>query len=159
VEGAVMERFAGYFSFYGRTSRLGYWRIQIAVLGIFAFVILTLFAAIAAVGAASTVVGWILLFLVALPCLWAFVAMGVRRLHDRGRRGWWLLVFWVAPSALAEVVEGMTAPPLVWIGFAISLGSLALALWGLVELGFLKGTTGANRYGDDPVPMPVDAFA
>ena len=29
--------------------------------------------------------------------------------------------------------------------------AFALYLWGLIKLGFLRGTIGANRYGPDPV--------
>ena len=55
--------------------------------------------------------------------IWPHIAVGVKRCHDRGRTGWFLLIFFV---------------PL-------------LQLWPLVELYFLKGTTGSNEYGEDPL--------
>lgn len=35
------------------------------------------------------------------------------------------------------------------------LASLAISIWALVELGFLRGTVGANRYGPDPLASPA----
>lgn len=55
---------------------------------------------------------------------WASLAIAVKRAHDRGRSGWFVLV------GLIPIVGG---------------------LWLLVELGFLKGTDGDNAYGPDPL--------
>jgi uncharacterized membrane protein YhaH (DUF805 family) len=38
-------------------------------------------------------------------------------------------------------------------GLIFSLASLAVSLWALVELGFLRGTAGPNRYGPDPLVL------
>jgi uncharacterized membrane protein YhaH (DUF805 family) len=32
---------------------------------------------------------------------------------------------------------------------------LVLSLWGLIELGFLRGTVGPNQYGPDPLESKV----
>ena len=61
--------------------------------------------------------------LVFLLPTWALVA---KRLHDRDKSVKWILLFLV--------------PVLGW-------------LWLLVELGFLHGTVGPNRFGADPVAM------
>ena len=55
---------------------------------------------------------------------WVSFAVTVKRLHDRGRTGWFFLI------ALIPV-----------IGF----------IWLAVELMFLKGTSGENRFGPDPL--------
>jgi uncharacterized membrane protein YhaH (DUF805 family) len=55
--------------------------------------------------------------------LWPAVAISIKRWHDRGRSGWWVLI------ALVPVVG--------W-------------LWLLLDNGFLRGTPGANRYGPPP---------
>jgi uncharacterized membrane protein YhaH (DUF805 family) len=81
------------------------------------------------------------------------LAVGTKRLHDRDRSAWWLLLFYLLPSVL-----------LVWILVDIEIGSnvtlryvsLLLALliiwiWQIVELGFLRGTIGPNAYGPDPL--------
>jgi uncharacterized membrane protein YhaH (DUF805 family) len=58
--------------------------------------------------------------------LWPALAVSVKRWHDRDKAGWWVLVNLI---------------PLVgW-------------LWALVENGFLRGTAGPNRFGEDPVSI------
>lgn len=57
-----------------------------------------------------------------LLILWPSLAISAKRWHDRDKSAWWLLVNLI---------------PLVgWI-------------WALVENGFLRGTAGPNRYGED----------
>jgi uncharacterized membrane protein YhaH (DUF805 family) len=36
---------------------------------------------------------------------------------------------------------------------------IGLSLWLLIDVGFLKGTQGPNRYGPDPLETKVDAAA
>jgi uncharacterized membrane protein YhaH (DUF805 family) len=48
-----------------------------------------------------------------------------KRWHDRDKSAWWILIGLI--------------PFIGWI-------------WVLVEVGFLKGTDGPNRFGEDPVP-------
>ncbi len=56
--------------------------------------------------------------------LWAQAALSVKRAHDRDRSGWFVLVMLI---------------PLVNI-------------WPIIELWLLRGTTGDNQYGPDPLP-------
>ena len=56
--------------------------------------------------------------------IWFSLAVGAKRCHDRDRSGWFQAI------ALIPLIGG---------------------IWLLVELGFLKGTAGANRFGSDPV--------
>jgi len=56
--------------------------------------------------------------------IWFSLAAGAKRCHDRGRSGWFQ---------------------------AIVLIPIIGAIWLLVELGFLKGTEGENRFGPDPL--------
>ncbi len=79
------------------------------------------------------------------------MAVMVKRLHDRDKSGWWVLLFWGVPVALngwrtANVPEGQVSVVDVIAG--------AISIWALVELGFLRGTSGPNRFGYDPVPDP-----
>lgn len=59
-----------------------------------------------------------------LLVIWPSIAVGVKRLHDRNRSGWWLLLILV---------------PIIG------------AIWYLVDAGILKGTEGSNRFGPDPL--------
>jgi uncharacterized membrane protein YhaH (DUF805 family) len=64
----------------------------------------------------------ILFFLGLAPFLiWITVAVQIKRWHDRDKSGWWFLINFV--------------PIIGW-------------LWVLVECGFLRGSDGANRFGD-----------
>ena len=67
---------------------------------------------------ASSVVG-VLFFLLAG---WPLVAVSVKRLHDRNKSGWWLLV--------------AVVPVAGW-------------LWYVVDVAMLEGTRGPNRFGAD----------
>jgi uncharacterized membrane protein YhaH (DUF805 family) len=105
--------------------------------------------------------------------LYIGVAVATKRLHDRDKSAWWLLVFIVLPLVLnipallylphqlAFVGQVMRAaqenlpppaqplePPLV----VISRGAATIiSLWAFVELYILRGTVGDNRYGPDPL--------
>jgi uncharacterized membrane protein YhaH (DUF805 family) len=81
-------------------------------------------------------------------------AIGVKRLHDRDRSGWWILLFYVAPSVLGGA--GNTTDGALASGI-LGLAALVFSLWGLVELGFLRGTVGPNRFGLDPLQPQVAA--
>lgn len=63
-----------------------------------------------------------------------------KRLHDRGRSGWWAAVI------LLSIAACWPHP----IGFFDFLFFLVL-LWALVELAVMPGEPGANRYGANPL--------
>ncbi|HXW23312.1 MAG TPA: DUF805 domain-containing protein [Xanthobacteraceae bacterium] len=75
-------------------------------------------------------------------------AIGVKRLHDRDRSGWWTVLFYFAPIVLLAA-QGSADGPLA--SSALGLAALAVSLWWLVELGCLRGTSGPNRFGPDPL--------
>jgi len=141
-----MERLRELMRFDGRLSRLGYWRryLTLAIIGAVAWgVALT---GSLAVGAWAAV-----LFLPLIPVLVASLAICVRRLHDRNRSGWWLLVFIFLPGVLMALVEGkaiQTSTVLLYL--AAVLAALVVIVWGLVEIGFRRGTRGDNRFGAEP---------
>jgi len=68
-----------------------------------------------------------------------------KRLHDRGRTGWW------AALVLVSLVAVWSHPN----GFFAFLFALVL-IWAVVELGAMPGETGANRFGPNPLrPAPL----
>jgi uncharacterized membrane protein YhaH (DUF805 family) len=93
--------------------------------------------------------------LMAVSWISAF-AIGIKRLHDRNKNGWLIVLFYVAPSILGGVAN--TSEQAV-VSFVLGLASFVISIWGLVELGFLRGTVGPNPYGPDPLQRPavVDA--
>jgi uncharacterized membrane protein YhaH (DUF805 family) len=74
------------------------------------------------------------------------VSTGVRRLHDRGKSGWWLFLYYFAPSQLLKTSTSL------WHGGAliIPLAVGAVLIWGLIDLGVLRGEPGDNVYGPNP---------
>ena len=64
--------------------------------------------------------------IIGILCLWPTLALLFKRVHDRDRSAWFILIFLI---------------PIV--------GSI----WLLVEVWFLKGTDGPNRFGDDPLQI------
>ncbi len=85
---------------------------------------------------------------------WFYAAASIRRLHDRNRSGWWMIPLVVATS----VHDGHFGDWLggSWTAALIELAAFIALIWGLVEMCFLKGTSGPNRFGPDPL-APVDS--
>jgi uncharacterized membrane protein YhaH (DUF805 family) len=95
------------------------------------------------VGLASKGIGFFLIVLVIyIPLIVSAVFVGIKRLHDRDKTGWWLLVFYLVPALLNE---------LAGVSSLFTLVSFAISIWGFVELGCLRGTQGPNKYGSDPL--------
>ena len=163
------------FSFEGRIQRLYWWIASVAVS-------LLVAAASSIIEAVARFQGMgfidpetnqfaptgplsILLAVIGLVNLWIVYALAAKRLHDRDRTGWWLvapLLGLAAAIGLAfaalSLPEGHREP---WNSAAVvaTLGTGGLLLWLLLEIGFLPGTQGPNRYGPDPLANRVDKKA
>jgi uncharacterized membrane protein YhaH (DUF805 family) len=155
-----MERLGGYFSFNGRSSRLSFWRVQLVMLLIFAVLLIGGLGAAMAVGDAAVEVLPLLFLPIVAAFAWIYAANGVRRLHDRGKTGLWLVVFWGVPGLLGQVAKEIEKDQqLVLLGLLFSLISLGLSIWALVEIGLLAGQSGPNRFGDNPLMPTSEVFA
>ena len=64
------------------------------------------------------------IIIISLLFLYPALAIYTKRWHDRDKSGWWSLIMFV---------------PIIG------------ALWFLIECGFLRGTEGPNRFGEDPL--------
>jgi uncharacterized membrane protein YhaH (DUF805 family) len=84
--------------------------------------------------------------------LWNLLALGVKRLHDRGLSGWLILLV-IAPFFALGLAPGLAAQAAIGEGAVNFLGLLFLAslIWGFLQFGILQGETGPNRYGPDPL--------
>lgn len=69
-----------------------------------------------------------------------------KRLHDRGRSGWWAVLVLLAVVAVWPRPES-------FFDFLFVL----VLLWALVELGVMGGEPGANRYGPNPLRLVTAA--
>jgi uncharacterized membrane protein YhaH (DUF805 family) len=112
-----------YFVFSGRARRKEYW--MFTLFNIIAYILLTVIAMV--LGMQSNKHG--LNFLTGLYSLLVFLpslGVTVRRLHDTGRSGWWVLI------------------------------SLVPIIGGIVLLVFmLLDSTGSNEYGPNPKAVPA----
>jgi uncharacterized membrane protein YhaH (DUF805 family) len=81
------------------------------------------------------------------------LAVGVKRLHDRDRSAWWILLFYFGPTVLGAAQN--SAENGTFASILLGLGVFAVSIWALVELGFLRGTSGPNRFGPNPLQREV----
>jgi len=91
-------------------------------------------------------------FLAFLLAAWSLVALGVKRLHDRGLSSWLILVV-VLPFFGAIIVPAIAeqhglAEDVVRMALLLLMAS---AIWSVLQFGILKGETGPNRHGPDPL--------
>jgi uncharacterized membrane protein YhaH (DUF805 family) len=123
------------FSFQGRIRRLHFWLAAIGAgvaFDVVAMVLLS-FSGIMSGHPNPAVMG--ILFLLAIPMMWISIALQIKRCHDRDKSGWFVLIFYL-----------------------VSLTGIG-ALWPLIELGFLDGTPGPNRFGPSPKGLEAAAIA
>jgi uncharacterized membrane protein YhaH (DUF805 family) len=79
-------------------------------------------------------------------------------MHDRNRSAWWLLATYL-PMLLLSVLASAANAVSDGAGLLFSLLSLPFALWLFIELGCLKGSSGSNQFGEDPLQTPAVAFS
>jgi len=109
---AIQSGFGNYVTFSGRAPRSEYW-----YWALFTFVA-QIVANVLDAGIGMGLVSGLLSLALLLPS----IAVGVRRLHDIDRTGWWLLIAFTG------------------------IGIILLIVWACI-----KGTEGANRFGPDPL--------
>jgi uncharacterized membrane protein YhaH (DUF805 family) len=110
------------FSPHGRISRSQYWLKWLVPYLVIYAILFGL--TLATQGSVAGGVFGIILFVFAVVMIWPSIAILVKRVHDRD---------WPWPFILVLLV------PFV-------------SIWPMIEIWFLRGTVGANRFGPDPVP-------
>lgn len=162
-----MDMFTG---FAGRINRAKWW-LGTIILAVVAIVLYFILAAVLGVSAAMmdpaqmasamrtiAIIQIILLVIIAYPT----TALMMKRLNDRDRPNYFAYIFW-APTVLSVLggltgltmstmdVGGVAIPTQSTLGWVLSIASLAIGIWALVELGILRGTDGPNQHGPDPL--------
>ena len=147
-----------YAEFSGRSRRKEYWML---FLGLILFYIIAAILMVGAIGGAALsgesgagaalpallgggIIG-ILLLVAALALFIPSLAVGVRRLHDIDKSGWWLMLGY-GPQLLSTILavsgEFMVSGILNLVGVVGFVVILVMAV--------LPGTKGENRFGPDP---------
>ena len=85
------------------------------------------------------------------PIIASAPAIGVKRLHDINKSGWWLLLFYLVPAVLVGILN-LTAVPRDIRGLVLLFLFLPVTVWAFIDLGCRRGTRGPNKYG--PVKTP-----
>ena len=133
------------FDFEGRINRAKYWLSFLIYIG--SLIVLYILAVIVAALIGIPDLATIFIVVALVPVVISCTAVGIKRLHDRNKSGWWLLVFYLLPSLLSNIGR--------FIGFEVvfQLAGSVFSVWALIELGFLRGTRGRNRFGSDPLAV------
>ena len=125
-----------WFSFSGRLNRKAYWLkgfVLMSMVGLGVQMFGTLVGLLAGTSGLGAVLGVGAVLVVIIPLLvfnfWVSLALAVKRAHDLGHSGWWLLFF------LVPIYN-------VWVG---------------IVLAFFRGTPGPNAYGPDPID-PINDY-
>lgn len=163
-------------SFEGRIGRQQWWMGAIAIFFlslILSFVVMPMigmsmmpgFDPVAGPDAMESMLRKMAIGQIILTAIIAYPATAVmkKRLNDRDRPGWYVYLFWT-PTVLSLLLgitglsltmtdmSGVMVPGQSTLGWIVSIFSIVIGLWALVELGILKGTDGPNQHGKDPVP-------
>jgi uncharacterized membrane protein YhaH (DUF805 family) len=107
--------------------------------------------------------GWIaagVIAMLALLYVIALFAVYTKRLHDRNKGAWWVVLFLVIPWGVS-LLDYLPWQNLLNLGehfgpLGVGLDTArfiaaVLGIWALIELFFFRGTPGENRYGPDPL--------
>jgi uncharacterized membrane protein YhaH (DUF805 family) len=138
----IIGPFKNYATFSGRARRFEFWAfvIFVTLLQIGARYFDGLRKGVAAVALGMGIIELCTLIVFLVPT----VAVGVRRLHDSGRSGLWLLLGY-GPLAMANLpIAGDGS-----LDFVLS-GALIMGVGALLIMMLLPGNSGQNQHGADP---------
>ena len=91
---------------------------------------------------AGSTLHWITGWFVYPPLFYCGACVLSKRLHDRGRSGWWAALILFATAAVWP-------QPSHFFDFMFTV----VLIWAVVELGVMPGEAGANRYGANPLRL------
>ena len=129
---AIKTCFNKYADFEGKAIRSEYWFFTLFIWLVWGVLYVTTFS----IAISTMPTEGVAMFLFSIPVMWFFatliphIAVGIRRLHDTGKSGWWLLIM------------------------LTGIGTIVLIIWFATE-GTTKGYTGPTKtstrdYDDTP---------
>src|SRR6185436_20643559 len=117
------------FGFSGRINRAKFW-LAALIYCVFFFAVIGI--AMALSSSMNAVFGAAIVAYI--PLIVSGLAVGIKRLHDRNKSGWWLLLFYAAPLLL-NLVSAYALGDETDIAHQVVLFiSFAINIWALVEL-------------------------
>jgi uncharacterized membrane protein YhaH (DUF805 family) len=136
-----------FFNFSGRINRAKYWIAMLVYSAI--YIVLAIVGYVTDNSAIYQAINGMMNIVIFISSL----AVGVKRLHDRNKSGWYLVLFYIVPGILvtAGIVVGTFMDDSILLASILGLAAFAIGVWAFVELGCLRGTIGPNRYGPDPL--------
>ena len=139
-----------FFRFSGRINRAKFW------LAVLIFTIINVVLAAIGYGLDQSMAFQALNGMIGIVIFISSLAVGVKRLHDRDKSGWYLILFYVVPTVLVTIamVMGLTMEDSLVAAGIIGLIAAGIGIWAFVEIGCLRGTVGPNPYGPDPLAAP-----
>jgi uncharacterized membrane protein YhaH (DUF805 family) len=140
-----------FFTFDGRSSRARFWIAGLIFAVVYA--VMTIIDYVTDQSVVFQALNGMCIIVIVI----ASIAVGVKRLHDRNKSGWYLLLFYFVPCTLAalSVLIGAFVEDSSIIATVLALLAFALVVWAFIEMGCLRGTIGVNQYGPDPVAPAI----
>jgi uncharacterized membrane protein YhaH (DUF805 family) len=122
--------------FKGRIGRGRYWGLTglcalALIVALYSVVITVNQTSAPPVNVLATVVAITGVFVFVATCI-ALLGVGVWRLHDRGKSGFWIILYYAVPFVMALLAidpEGR--------GIALNCIALAILVWAIIDLGIL----------------------
>src|SRR6266567_233577 len=146
----VSDGMSLFLSVAGRIPRYRWWIGTLAVSAFVLFVFLLLLAIFGG-GFVRSANGRAALFVLQLVWLYAYYCLAEKRFQDRAKPASFALI-WIGPQLLSLLLDNLELTGILsLVEYAFATFNFVVGIWFLVELGFLRGTVGPNRYGTDPV--------
>ena len=79
---------------------------------------------------------------------WVYLAISVKRLHDRDRSGWWMIPYFIIPGLYAQFQDR----PNSYFVLPLTVAVVIFMVWGFIDIFCLLGTRWTNRFGPNPLP-------
>ncbi|KKC38209.1 hypothetical protein WH87_11495 [Devosia epidermidihirudinis] len=147
----------------GRIGRQQWW-LGAILIGVISIALMFIVSALG-LGANESSLRWTS-FIIGLILIYPAYCLGLKRRWDRDNNGLDLKIL-LGLSVLSSLIQtlgiGLTPTdigngiivqqPAIWLN-VLQLPIAVFALYVFVQLGFLKGTSGSNSYGADPLQYP-----
>ena len=108
---AIKTCFNKYADFEGKAIRSEYWFFTLFIWLVWGVLYVTTFS----IAISTMPTEGVAMFLFSIPVMWFFatliphIAVGIRRLHDTGKSGWWLLIMLTGIGTIGLIIHALIA--------------------------------------------------